>query len=80
MNRYLCNNKANLLTRLGTRCQKIPGTGPGMTGVGGMCLVPVDVFLIPFTRHFVSTSLARGEVNGLLRFTRNDNRTCGGVI
>ena len=74
MNRYLCNNKANLLTRLGTRCQKIPGTGPGMTGAGGVGLVPVGVFLIPLTRHFVPTSPASGKVNGLLRFARNDNR------
>ena len=50
-----------------------------MTGAGGVGLVPVGVFLIPLTRHFVSTSPARGEVNRLLRFTRNDGRVLSKV-
>ena len=50
-----------------------------MTGVGGVDLVLVVVFLIPLTRHFVSTSPARGEVDGLLRFARNDDRARGEV-
>ena len=45
-----------------------------MTCAGDVDLVLVDLFVIPITRHFVSTSPARGEVNRLLRFTRNDNR------
>ena len=67
------------MTRLGTRCQKILGTRPKMTDVGGVDLVLVGTHL-PLTRHFVSTSSARGEVDGLLRFARNDNRTWGGVV
>ena len=50
-----------------------------MTGVGGVDLVLVVVFLIPLTRHFVSTSPARGEVDGLLRFARNDDRVIGEI-
>ena len=80
MNRDLCNNKASLLTRLGTRCQKIPGTGPGMTGTRDVNLVLVDVFVIPLTRHFVSTSPARGNVDRLFRFARNDDKAKGKVV
>ena len=58
---------------------KILGTRPKMAGAGGVGLVPVDVFVIPLTRHFVSTYPARGEVNGLLRFTRNDDRVIGEI-
>lgn len=68
------------MTRLDIRCQKILGTRPKMTGAGGVGLVPVDVFLLPLTRHFVSTSPARGEVDGLLRFTRNGDRARGKVV
>ena len=39
LNRYLCNNKANLLTRLETRCNKILGTRPRMTGARDASLV-----------------------------------------
>ena len=46
-----------------------------MTCAGDVDLVLVDLFVIPITRHFVSTSPARGEVNGLLRFTRNRERS-----
>ena len=51
-----------------------------MTGAGDVGLVLVDLFVIPLTRHFVSTSPARGEVNGLLRFARNDDRARGEVV
>ena len=57
MNRYLCNKKANLLTRLGTRCQKIPGTGHRMTDAGD-----VDLVSVPISRIGTPTSPARGEV------------------
>ena len=71
---HLFNNKANLLTRLETRCQKILGTRPRMTGARGVGLVPVAVFLLPLTRSDAPTSPSRGEVNRLLRFARNDGR------
>ena len=43
---YLCNNKANLLTRLETRCQKILGTRPRMTGAGDVDLFPSVSFVL----------------------------------
>ena len=42
LNKHLCNNNANLLTRLETRCQKILGTRPRMTGAGDVGLVKVN--------------------------------------
>ena len=71
---HLFNNKANLLTRLETRCQKILGTRPRMTGARSVDLEPVAVFLLPLTRSDAPTSPSRGEVNRLLRFARNDGR------
>ena len=77
-NRHLCNNKANLLTRLVLCCNKILGTDcasrPRMTGAGDSALVPVVMFLLPLTRSDAPTSPSRGEVNRLLRFARNDGR------
>ena len=40
VNQHLYNNKANLLTRLETRCNKILGTRPRMTGARDAGLVP----------------------------------------
>ena len=62
LNQHLFNNKANLLTRLGTRCNKILGTRPRMTGARGVDLVLVVVFVIPLTRSVAPTSPASGEV------------------
>ena len=73
-------NKANLLTRSETRCQKILGTRPRMTGARGVGLVPVAVFLLPLTRSDAPTSPSRGEVNRLLRFARNDGRVESEVV
>ena len=50
VNQHLCNNKANLLTRLGTRCNKILGTGPRMTVARGADLVLVNR-LLRFARN-----------------------------
>ena len=50
LNRDLCNNKANLLTRLETRCQRILGTRPRMTGAWDSALVPVNR-LLRFARN-----------------------------
>ena len=72
--RHLFNNKANLLTRLETRCNKILCTRHRMTGAGDANLVLVAVFLLPLTRSDAPTSPSRGEVNRLLRFARNDGR------
>ena len=66
LNQHLCNNKANLLTRLGTRCKKILGTGPRMTGARDVGLVPPAGLLLPLTRSDAPTSPSRGEVVGLL--------------
>ena len=46
VNQHLCNNKANLLTRLGTRCNKILGTRPRMTGARDADLVPPVILLL----------------------------------
>ena len=47
---HLCNNKANLLTRFETRCQKILGTDcasrPKMTGAGDVDLFPSVSFVL----------------------------------
>ena len=81
VNQYLCNNKANLLTRLETRCHKILGTWPRMTGTRGADLVLVNR-LLRFAR---SDGRARGEpvifvLNVLLPnmsfFLRNPAKTC----
>ena len=81
VNQHLCNNKANLLTRLGTRCNKILGTGPRMTVARGADLVLVNR-LLRFAR---SDGRARGEpVILLLRllfpkvsfFLPNPAKTC----
>ena len=66
LNQHLCNNKANLLTRLETRCNKILGTGPRMTGAGWATLLPPAVLLLPLTRSDAPTSPARGEVAGFV--------------
>ena len=66
------------MTWLDTRCKKILGTRPKMTGVRYVDLVSVGTHL-PLTRHFVPTSPAWGEVKGLLCFTRNDGRVLGEV-
>ena len=50
MNQHLFNNKANLLTRLETRCNKILGTRPRTTGAGDTSLVPVNR-LLRFARN-----------------------------
>ena len=46
LNQYLCNNKANLLTRLEPCCNKILGTRPRMTGAGGVGLVPPVILVL----------------------------------
>ena len=50
LNQYLFNNKANLLTRFETRCQKILGTDcasrPKMTGAGDVDLFPSVSFVL----------------------------------
>ena len=43
---HLCNNKANLLTRLEPRCHKILCTGHRMTGTGDASLVPPVSFVL----------------------------------
>ena len=45
-NRHLCNNKANLLTRLVPCCNKILGTGPRMTGARIACFVSPASFVL----------------------------------
>ncbi len=79
--KHLCNNKANLLTRLETRCHKILGTRPRMTGTRGADLVLVNR-LLRFAR---SDGRARGEpvsfvLNALLPkvsfFLPNPVKTC----
>ena len=81
LSQHLCNNKANLLTRLETRCQRILGTRPRMTGAGDSALVPVNR-LLRFARN---DGRARGEpVILLLRllfpklsfFLPNPAKTC----
>ena len=47
---HLCNNKANLLTRLIPCWNKILGTRPRMTGAGDADLVPVNR-LLRFARN-----------------------------
>ena len=64
-NRYLCNNKANLLTWLVTCCQKILGTRPKMTGTRDVSLVlPVSLLL-----------LLSGRGNNLPIFPKNSENT-----
>ena len=46
VNQYLCNNKANLLTRLETCCNRILGTRPRMTGARGASLLPPIILLL----------------------------------
>ena len=46
LSQHLCNNKANLLTRLETRCQNILGTRPRMTGAGDVDLFPSVSFVL----------------------------------
>ena len=81
VNQYLCNNKANLLTRLETRCHKILGTGPRMTGARGVGLMSVN----RLPRCARNDDRARGEVVCLLLtvllpkvsfFLRNPVKTC----
>ena len=81
VNQYLCNNKANLLTRLETRCHKILGTRPRMTGAGDACLVLVN----RLPRCARNDGRARGEpvsfvLNSLFPkvsfFLQNPVKTC----
>ena len=62
VNRYLCNNNANLWTGLGTRCQKILCTGHRMTGVENIGLVRSVIFsvwlLLVLSKNSVNTSVA----------------------
>ena len=51
-----------------------------MTGVGGVDLVPPAGLLLPLTRSNAPTSPSRGEVAGLPRFARNDDRARGEVV
>ena len=46
LNQRLCNNMTNLLTRLETRCNKMLGTRPRMTGARGASLVPPVSFVL----------------------------------
>ena len=43
---HLCNNKVNLLTRFETRCNKILGTRPRMTGARDADLFPSVSFVL----------------------------------
>ena len=64
-NRHLCNNKANLLTRLVPCCNKILGTGPGMTGTRIACFVLPASFvlcLLFFNMSFFLKKLAKTSV------------------
>ena len=71
-NRHLCNNKANLLTRLVPCCNKILGTGPRMTGARIACFVPPASFvlclLFSHTSFFLK-KLAKTPVAALKRST-----------
>ena len=62
LNQHLCNDKANLLTWLTTRCKKILGTRPKMTGARSAGLVPSVSLLLPLTLSVAPTSPVRGEV------------------
>ena len=66
VNNHLCNNKANLLTRLVPCCNKILGTDcalrPRMTGARSACFVPPA----RLPRCARNNDGARGEVIGLL--------------
>ena len=46
LSQHLCNNKANLLTRLVLCWSRILGTGPRMTGAGDADLVPPVILLL----------------------------------
>ncbi len=79
--KHLCNNKANLLTRLETRCHKILGTRPRMTGAGDADLVLVN----RLPRCARNDGRARGEpvsfvLNSLFPkvsfFLQNPVKTC----
>ena len=81
LNQHLCNNKANLLTRLETRCHKILGTRPRMTGAGDADLVLVN----RLPRCARNDGRARGEpvsfvLNSLFPkvsfFLQNPVKTC----
>ena len=64
-NWHLCNNKANLLTRLVPCCNKILGTGPRMTGARIACFVPSASFvlcLLFFNMSFFLKKLAKTSV------------------
>ena len=64
-NRHLCNNKANLLTRLVPCCNKILGTGPRMTGARIACFVlPASFVLCLLFSHtsFFLKKLAKTSV------------------
>ena len=50
------------------------------TGAGDADLVLVAVFLLPLTRSDAPTSPSRGEVKGLPRCARNDDRAMGEVV
>ena len=61
----LCNNKANLLTWLTTRCKKILCTRHRMTGVRSAGLVPLVSLLLPLS----------GRGNNLLILSKNSANT-----
>ena len=66
VNQLLFNNMANLLTRLETRCNKILGTRPRMTGARGVGLLVFVATHLHLTRSKAPTSPARGEPVSLL--------------
>ena len=70
---------ANLLTKLETCFHRILCTRHRMTGAGGASLLFVATHL-PLTRSEAPTSPSRGEVAGLPRFARNDDRARGEVV
>lgn len=67
LNRYLCNNKANLLTCLGSCCTKITGTSPVMTINQIICLI--EEYRLIFLDY-------RGSS---LKLTRKNDVKCGGA-
>ena len=71
-NRHLCNNKANLLTRLVPCCNKILGTGSRMTGARIAFFVPPASFvlcLLFFNTSFFLPNPTKTSVAALKRST-----------
>ena len=66
VNIFLCNNMTNLLTKLGTRCHKILGTRPRMTGAENIGLVRSVIFsvrLLLFLLNPAKASVATEKVH-----------------